>query len=102
MAYSHQSNKSGTTYFLHSKETESRGGKRTLFFFSKEIKEAKDGTLPLDKVPDGYTVTESAQTGLPLLKKAVSGETAPPSADAAAKPAKAAPAAKAATSKAKK
>ena len=115
MAYAHKSNKSGTTYYLHSKETESRGGKRTLFFFSKEIKEAKDGTLALDKVPDGYTVTESAQTGLPLLKKAASGETAPPSdepeaavkADAPAKPAKAKaakaePAAKAATSKASK
>ena len=103
MAYSHKSNKSGATYYLHSKETESRGGKRTLFFFSKEVKEAKDGTLPLDKVPDGYTVTESAQTGLPLLKKAVSGETAPPS-DTPEKPAKAKaePAAKAATSKAKK
>ena len=112
MAYAHKSNKSGTTYYLHSKETESRGGKRTLFFFSKEIKEAKDGTLPLDKVPDGYTVTESAQTGLPLLKKAASGETAPPSDEpekaeapekpAKAKAAKAEPAAKAATSKAKK
>ncbi len=69
MAYSHKSNKSGTTYYLHSKETESRGGKRTLFFFAKEVKEAKDGTVALDKVPDGYMVTESAQTGLPLLNK---------------------------------
>ena len=69
MPYSHKSNKTGTTYYLHSKETESRGGKRTLFFFAKEVKEAKDGTLALDNVPDGYTVTESAQTGLPLLKK---------------------------------
>lgn len=70
MPYSHESKKNGTTYYLHSKETESRGGKRTLFFFAKEVKEAKDGTLALDKVPDGYTVTESAQTGLPLLKRA--------------------------------
>lgn len=94
MAYSHKSNKSGTTYYLHSKETESRGGKRTLFFFSKEVKEAKDGTLPLDAVPEGYTVTESAQTGLPLLKKADKGEAAAAPA-AAEKPAKAPAAAKA-------
>jgi hypothetical protein len=65
MPYSVQSNKTGATYYLHSRETESRGGKRKLFFFSKEI---KDGAL--DNLPDGYTVTESAQTGLPLLKRA--------------------------------
>jgi hypothetical protein len=65
MPYSVQSNKTGATYYLHSKETESRGGKRKLFFFSKEI---KDGAL--DTLPDGYAVTESAQTGLPLLKRA--------------------------------
>lgn len=76
MPYSHQSNKTGTTYYLHSKETESRGGKRTLFFFSKEVKEVKDGTQVLEAVPAGYTVTESAQTGLPLLKKSVEGAAA--------------------------
>jgi YHS domain-containing protein len=65
MAYSVKSKKTGTTYYLHSRETESRGGKRLLYFFSKEV---KDGAL--DKLPDGYTVTESAQTGLPLLKRA--------------------------------
>ena len=65
MPYSVQSQKTGTTYYLHSKETASRGGKRRLFFFSKEI---KDGAL--DSLPDGFTVTESAQTGLPLLKRA--------------------------------
>ena len=101
MAYSHQSNKSGTTYYLHSKETESRGGKRTLFFFSKEVKEAKDGTLPLDAVPEGYTVTESAQTGLPLLKKADKGEAAAAPA-AAEKPTKADKPAKAPAAKADK
>ena len=65
MPYSVKSNKTGTTYYLHSKETDSRGGKRTLYFFAKEV---KDGAL--DKLPDGYTVTESPQTGLPLLKRA--------------------------------
>lgn len=64
MPYSVTSKKTGTTYYLHSKETDSRGGKRRLFFFSKEV---KDGAL--DKLPEGYIVTESAQTGLPLLKR---------------------------------
>jgi len=68
MPYSHKSNKNGTTYYLHSKETDSRGGKRTLYFFAKEVK--KDaGTIALDSIPAGYTVTESSQTGLPLLKR---------------------------------
>ncbi len=104
MSYSHESKKNGTTYYLHSKETESRGGKRTLFFFAKEVKEAKDGTLALDKVPDGYTVTESAQTGLPLLKRAepkVAEEKkpAPAKADAKAEDAEKKPAAKKAPAK---
>ena len=65
MPYAHTSSKNGTTYYLHSKETESRGGKRRLFFFAKEI---KDGAQ--DDLPQGYLVTESAKTGLPLLKRA--------------------------------
>ena len=65
MPYSVKSKKTGTQYYLHSKETESRGGKRLLYFFSKEVKEGA-----LDALPAGYVVTESAQTGLPLLKRA--------------------------------
>lgn len=65
MPYSVKSKKTGTTYYLHSKETDSRGGKRLLYFFAKEV---KDGAL--DQLPAGYTVTESSQTGLPLLKRA--------------------------------
>jgi hypothetical protein len=64
MAYSVKSKKSGTTYYLHAKTTATKGGERTLYFFSKEL---KDGAL--DKLPAGYTVTESAATGLPLLKR---------------------------------
>ena len=65
MAYAVTSKKTGTKYYLHSRETDSRGGKRRLYFFSKEV---KDGAL--DALPEGYTVTESEQTGLPLLKRA--------------------------------
>jgi len=63
MAYSFTNSK-GTTYFLHTKKTVVASGKeRTLFFFSKEIKEGA-----LDAVPQGYTVVEM-KTGLPVLKK---------------------------------
>jgi hypothetical protein len=65
MAYEVTSKKNGTKYYLHAKTTETKGGARTLYFFSKEQKEGV-----LDKLPDGYTVTESEATGLPLLKRA--------------------------------
>lgn len=68
MAYSVVSKKNGTTYYLHSKETDSRGGKRVLYFFKKEVT-TDNGVSPLDKLPDGYEPTESPQTGLPLLKR---------------------------------
>src|SRR5690606_28341252 len=68
MAYAFTNSK-GVTYYLHTKKsTTSTGKERTLFFFSKEI---KDGTL--DAVPAGYQVVEM-KTGLPVLKKA-EGET---------------------------
>ena len=68
MAYAFTNSK-GVTYYLHTKKsTTSTGKERTLFFFSKEV---KDGTL--DSVPDGYKVVEM-KTGLPVLKK-TGGET---------------------------
>jgi hypothetical protein len=70
MAYAFTNSK-GVTYYLHTKKsTTSTGKERTLFFFSKEV---KDGTL--DEVPTGYQVVEM-KTGLPVLKKASeAGET---------------------------
>jgi hypothetical protein len=63
MAYAFTNSK-GVTYYLHNKKSMTSTGKeRTLFFFSKEV---KDGTL--DSVPDGYQVVEM-KTGLPVLKK---------------------------------
>jgi hypothetical protein len=68
MAYAFTNSK-GVTYYLHTKKsTTSTGKERTLFFFSKEV---KDGTL--DSVPEGYKVVEM-KTGLPVLKK-TGGET---------------------------
>jgi hypothetical protein len=67
MAYAFTNSK-GVTYYLHTKKsTTSTGKERTLFFFSKEI---KDGTL--DAVPEGYQVAEM-KTGLPVLKKTANG-----------------------------
>ena len=68
MAYSVVSKKNGTTYYLHSKESDSRGGKRLLYFFKKEIKN-DSGYHPLDEMPAGWAATESSHTGLPLLTK---------------------------------
>ena len=63
MAFSYK-NSRGTTYYLHARVTPTNSGKeRRLYFFSKELKEGV-----LDKVPEGYEVSESA-TGLPVLKK---------------------------------
>jgi hypothetical protein len=65
MAYSVTSKKSGKTYFLHERKQELKGGQQvTLYFFAAE---PKDGAI--DKLPDGYEVSENATTGLPLLKK---------------------------------
>ena len=75
MAYAFTNSK-GVTYYLHTKKsTTSTGKERTLFFFSKEV---KDGTL--DEVPEGYKVVEM-KTGLPVLKKTGEGaeETPEPS-----------------------
>ena len=64
MAYSFTNSK-GTTYYLHTKKsTTSTGKERTLFYFSKELKEQD----ALDAVPAGYSVAEM-KTGLPVLKK---------------------------------
>lgn len=68
MAYSFTNSK-GTTYYLHTKKSMTSTGKeRTLFYFSKEVKQDD----ALDAVPAGYTVAEM-KTGLPVLKKSDGG-----------------------------
>jgi hypothetical protein len=65
MAYSVQSQKSGQTYYLHSREVTLRGGRlQTIFFFAREV---KDGAM--DSLPAGYEVMENSRTGLPMLRK---------------------------------
>ena len=64
MAYSHTNSK-GTTYYLHTKKSMTSTGKeRTLFYFSKELKENE----ALNEVPAGYEVAEM-KTGMLVLKK---------------------------------
>lgn len=65
MAFSVQSQKSGQTYYLHSKDVILRGGReQTIYFFAREVKEGA-----LDALPAGYEVMENSRTGLPMLRK---------------------------------
>lgn len=66
MSFSVQSQKSGQTYYLHSKDVILRGGRQqTIYFFARE---EKDGVL--NSLPAGYEVMENSRTGLPMLRKA--------------------------------
>lgn len=66
MAYSVKSQKSGKTYYLHSKEVTLRGGrKQVIYYFATDVREGA-----LDSVPSGYSVMENSRTGLPMLRKA--------------------------------
>ena len=68
MAYSYTNSK-GNTYYLHTKKSlTSTGKERTLFYFSKELREGE----ALDAVPAGYTAAEM-KTGMLVLKKATEG-----------------------------
>jgi hypothetical protein len=65
MAYSLKSQKSGKTYFLHSKEVTLAGGrKQRIFYFAGEVTKES-----IDQLPEGYEVTENSRTGLPMLRK---------------------------------
>ncbi|MBN2199088.1 MAG: hypothetical protein JW747_04490 [Candidatus Aminicenantes bacterium] len=64
MPYAHTNSK-GMTYFLHSREVTLRGGrKQKIFFFAKDVRPDA-----LESLPEGYTVQETAKTGMPILKK---------------------------------
>jgi len=64
MGYSVKSNKTGETYYLHSKDVTLRGGrKQTIYYFARN---ERPNTTDL---PSGYKVMENPRTGLPMLKK---------------------------------
>ena len=68
MAFSYTNSKGNTYYLLTKKSLTSTGKERTLFYFSKELREGE----ALDAVPAGYTVAEM-KTGMLVLKKATEG-----------------------------
>ena len=67
MAYSVKSKKTGTTYYLHSKDVTLKGGQQqtTIYFFCRDERENA-----IDDLPAGYVTMENERTGLPMLKKA--------------------------------
>jgi len=66
MAFSKVSEKSGKTYYLHSRDVTLRGGRQqTIYFFAQDVRPGA-----LDAIPAGYEVMENARTGLPMLRKA--------------------------------
>lgn len=65
MAFSVKSQKSGKTYFLHSKEVTLKGDrKQKIYYFAGEAK-----SNALNEMPAGYEVMENQRTGLPMLRK---------------------------------
>ncbi len=65
MAYAF-TNSRGVKYYLHSKKVNLKGGReQTIFYFARDIRPGA-----LEAVPAGYTVMETAKTGMPILKKA--------------------------------
>lgn len=65
MAYSVTSKKSGKPYYLHTRTTTLKGGrKQQIYFFA-----GQPGEGALDDLPEGYQVIENERTGLPILKK---------------------------------
>jgi len=67
MAYEFTNSK-GVKYYLHSKDVILKGGRtQKIFFFARDVRPGA-----LDALPAGYTVVETAKTGMPILKKAFS------------------------------
>ncbi|MBM3293554.1 MAG: hypothetical protein FJY82_03425 [Candidatus Aminicenantes bacterium] len=65
MAYEFKNSRSAV-YYLHSKSVTLKGGRQqVIYFFAREVKPGA-----LEAVPAGYTVVETAKTGMPILKKA--------------------------------
>ncbi|MEK7184446.1 MAG: hypothetical protein AAB701_02940 [Patescibacteria group bacterium] len=68
MPYAVQSQKTGDTYYLFSKEVLLRGGRQQrIFYFSRDPKNPKGE--PIEALPEGYETMENSRTGLPMLKR---------------------------------
>ena len=65
MGFSAVSDKSGKTYYLHSKEVTLKGDrKQRIYYFA-----GAPGEFAIDALPEGYEVSENSRTGLPILRK---------------------------------
>ncbi len=65
MAYTH-TNSQGVTYYLHSRVTTLRGGRKQRIYYFAKTERAADA---VDKLPDGYFVKENPRNSFPVLKK---------------------------------
>ena len=64
MAYEFKNSK-GTTYYLHFKDVNLKGGRQQrIYYFARDIRQGA-----LNDVPAGYKVMETERTGMPILKK---------------------------------
>lgn len=58
-------NSKGVDYYLHAKDVVLKNHReQRIYFFCRDTREGN-----IEEVPQGYVVTESERTGLPLLKK---------------------------------
>lgn len=64
MAFSVVSDKSGKTYYLHSKVVtlKNTGKQQTIYFFKTDPSEGID-------MPEGWQVVQNQRSGLPFLKR---------------------------------
>ncbi len=64
MAYSVKCAESDKVYYLHQRQEHFKSGHQVnLYFFADEL-----GDEAIEAMPSGYEVSQSAKTGLPVLK----------------------------------
>lgn len=69
MAYS-VTNSKGVVYYLHTKTVTLNGGRQQpIYFFAKDVREA----YVVDRLPEGYAVSEQKRSGLPIVHKVKAG-----------------------------
>jgi hypothetical protein len=59
-------NSKGETWYLHGRlVTLKNGRQQQIYYFCRDVRAES-----IDALPEGYTVLETARTGMPVLKKA--------------------------------
>jgi len=68
MAFNYR-NRKGQTYYLHGRKVQMRNHReQQIYYFAKDAADA------LDRLPEGYEVTEVTSSALPVLKKAAASK----------------------------